>query len=104
MSAGSASLASSRTRLEGRLPRELRERDLKKLRGDAQLLSRLRRALEQLETVDTLGSISSAKRMQGWSDYYRIRIGDYRLGVKLEGDAVIVLRFLHRREIYRRYP
>ncbi|MEM1043275.1 MAG: type II toxin-antitoxin system RelE/ParE family toxin [Bacteroidota bacterium] len=41
--------------------------------------------------------------MQGWSDYYRLRIGDYRLGLKLEEETVIVLCFLHQRDIYRRF-
>ncbi|GIK72728.1 MAG: hypothetical protein BroJett021_17160 [Chloroflexota bacterium] len=36
--------------------------------------------------------------------YYRIRVGDYRLGLALEGDTVILVRFLHRKEIYRYFP
>ena len=80
------------------------ERDLKKLRGNAQLLSHLQRAVEELEAAEEFGAVANVKRMQGWSSYYRIRIGDYRLGVKLEEEAVVVLRFLHRRDIYRRFP
>ncbi|WP_420457343.1 type II toxin-antitoxin system RelE family toxin [Rubrivirga sp.] len=80
------------------------ERDLKKLRGNAQLLARLQQVIEQVETAEEFGAVANVKRMQGWSSYYRIRIGDYRLGLKLEEDAVVVLRFLHRREIYRRFP
>ena len=84
--------------------RESFERDLKKLKGDARLLGRLQKALEQIEDADALGTLANVKRMQGWSDYYRLRIGDYRLGLKLEEETVIVLRFLHRRDIYRRFP
>ncbi|MGB3543682.1 type II toxin-antitoxin system RelE family toxin [Rubrivirga sp.] len=80
------------------------ERDLKKLRGDAQLLSRLRQVIEQVEAAEEFGAVTNVKRMQGWSDYYRVRIGDYRLGLKLEEDTIVVLRFMHRREIYRRFP
>ena len=80
------------------------ERDLRKLKGDAALLARLQKVIEQLETTEELGAVASVKQMQGWSSYYRIRIGDYRLGLKVEKDALVVLRFLHRREIYRGFP
>lgn len=80
------------------------ERDLERLRGQEQVLARLRQVIEQLEAAETLAEIANARRMQGWSSYYRVRIGDYRLGLKLEEDVVIVLRFLHRREIHRRFP
>jgi len=80
------------------------ERDLKQLKGNRPIRTRLRRVIEQLETAETIETLANVRRMQGWTDYYRIRIGDYRLGVKVEGDTVEVLRFLHRRDIYRRFP
>ena len=80
------------------------ERDLKKLHGNASLLARLRKTVEQLEAAESLRGFPDVKQMQGWSAYYRIRIGDYRLGVKLEEDELLVLRFMHRRDIYRRFP
>lgn len=73
------------------------ERDLKKLEGNAQLLARLQQVIEQIEAAEEFGAVTGVKRMQGWSTYYRVRIGDYRLGLKLEEDAVVVLRVLHRR-------
>jgi mRNA interferase RelE/StbE len=33
---------------------------------------------------------------------YRFRIGDYRVIFDIEGDEIIVLRVVHRKEIYRR--
>jgi len=33
-------------------------------------------------------------------EYYRIRIGNYRMGINLENESVVFIRFLHRREIY----
>jgi len=80
------------------------ERDLKKLRGNVPVLARLKEVIEQVEAAENLSAIANLKPLQGWRNYYRIRIGDYRLGWKLEEDAVIVLRFLHRRDIYRRFP
>lgn len=34
----------------------------------------------------------------------RLRIGDYRLGMIVEGEVVEIVRFLHRRDIYRYFP
>jgi len=33
-----------------------------------------------------------------------VKIGDYRLGLKLSGNTLELIRFLHRKDIYRRFP
>jgi mRNA-degrading endonuclease RelE of RelBE toxin-antitoxin system len=35
---------------------------------------------------------------------YRIRIGDYRLGIIFDGETLIFERVLHRKGIYRYFP
>jgi len=41
-------------------------------------------------------------RLQGESHEYRLRVGDWRVRVRLEGpDLVVILRVRHRREAYR---
>jgi mRNA interferase RelE/StbE len=42
--------------------------------------------------------------MRGSREYFRIRIGDFRLGLKLEGDTLVFIRFLNRKDIYRYFP
>jgi mRNA interferase RelE/StbE len=45
------------------------------------------------------------KKIEGYETYYRIRIGDYRLGMEaISGREVVLLRFLHRKDIYRYFP
>jgi mRNA interferase RelE/StbE len=44
------------------------------------------------------------KKLAGWNGYFRIRVGDYRIGFKVEGSAVIFMHVLHRKEIYRHFP
>ena len=80
-------------------------RDLKKLKRDRQLLARVQAAVEEVEAAGELGTLSSVKKLSGGSgEFYRIRVGDYRLGVELEGEEVVFVRCLHRREIYRYFP
>jgi mRNA-degrading endonuclease RelE of RelBE toxin-antitoxin system len=42
--------------------------------------------------------------MRGYTDRYRIRIGDYRVGIEVNGDVIEVMRVLHCREFYRYFP
>ena len=79
-------------------------RDLRSIRN-ADVLDRVLSVIEELEALPTIAEIPSATRLK--SDrgrYYRIRIGDYRLGAALEGDVLVLVRFLHRRDIYRFFP
>lgn len=51
-----------------------------------------------------LTDIPKIKKMSGPTNAYRIRIGDYRLGLYLEGETVVLSRLLSRKEIYRFFP
>jgi mRNA interferase RelE/StbE len=51
-----------------------------------------------------VASIRGVKRLSGQTDYYRIRIGDWRIGLKIVGNTVTFVRWLHRREVYRYFP
>jgi mRNA interferase RelE/StbE len=42
--------------------------------------------------------------MQGGGSYYRIRVGDYRLGLSVSDDIVAFVRCLNRNEIYKNFP
>lgn len=47
-----------------------------------------------------------AQKLVGYSAYYKIRVGDYRIGLHIDSEMKIVefQRVLHRREIYRKFP
>ena len=38
------------------------------------------------------------------SIHYRVRIGDYRLGITIEGEVAVLAAFGPRDDIYRRFP
>jgi mRNA interferase RelE/StbE len=42
--------------------------------------------------------------MKWFSDFYRIRIWDYRIGLKLEWNKIILLRIRNRKDIYNIFP
>ena len=79
------------------------ERDLRRARN-AQLRARIERLIGTLRAASSLATVSGVRRLTGPGSNYRIRIGDYRLGIALDGDTVILVRLLHRRDIYRHFP
>ena len=78
-------------------------KDLKQIQ-DRALLKRVQEIVEQIESAATFQEVSSVKKLRGSETYYRIRVGDYRMGLRIEAETVIFVRFLHRRDIYRYFP
>jgi mRNA interferase RelE/StbE len=78
-------------------------KDLERVR-DASLRNRIRETIEAVERAQSLQEVENVKKVRGAERYYRIRIGDYRLGLVLEGDTVTFVRCLHRRDLYRHFP
>ena len=78
-------------------------RDLKKIK-DKELLGLVRKAIEEVEGASQLQMINNLKHLKGENGYFRTRLREYRVGLKLNGDIVLFVRFLHRKEIYRYFP
>ena len=79
------------------------EKDLGKIR-DLELLQRIQAVIEEVENTSSLKDFSNVKKLKAEGDYYRIRIGNYRIGFSTHGDVVTFVRVLHRKEIYRYFP
>ena len=63
------------------------------------------RKIAELESAATIREVSGVRRVRSSSGRaYRIRIGNYRMGIEVEGSVVVLVRFLHRREFYRVFP
>ena len=80
------------------------ERDVARIRGDAPLKARIRAKINEIEAANSPSSISGIERVQSARGSYRVRIRSYRMGVFIRGDTMILVRFLHRRDIYRNFP
>lgn len=78
-------------------------RDLKKLKSQS-IRDRVRQAIEQVESADGLAEIDNLKKLSGADSFYRIRIGDYRIGLVFEEGQVEFVRCLPRRDLYRFFP
>ena len=83
--------------------RESFQKDLLRI-TDKKLLSRIASEIKSIEDAKSLAQISNLKRLRGRGNYFRIKVGDYRLGIIVRSDAAIFVRCLHRKEIYRYFP
>ena len=78
-------------------------RDLRRI-SDRKLYGRVERKIGDLEAASSLRDIVGVEKLQFAGDFYRIRIGDYRLGIELKGNMVELVKFRHRRDFYRSFP
>jgi len=73
---------------------------------DINALKKLKEILKDLEKYDMPELYSKIKilKLEGYNDYYRIRVGKYRIGAQIHKDTMILMRFLPRKIAYRFFP
>jgi mRNA interferase RelE/StbE len=81
------------------------EKDLGKIR-EGELLDRIKDTIEGIENAESILDVTNVKKLKADGDYYRIRLGDYRIGFTFDEESVsiVLVRILHRREMYRYFP
>lgn len=79
------------------------EKDIKKIK-DKDLLTKIADTIEQVQLSTSKEEIKGNKKLKGFQSYYRVRIGDYRVGLSIEEDQVDFIRFLPRKDIYKYFP
>jgi mRNA interferase RelE/StbE len=60
--------------------------------------------IEAVQEAKSLMEIPHLKKLQGFKSAYRIRIGDYRIGIFIVGNTVQFARILNRKDIYKYFP
>jgi mRNA interferase RelE/StbE len=79
-------------------------KSLNKIR-DSFVKNRIEHIIIEFDKADTIVDIKNIKKLVGFQNYYRIRIGNYRLGIELTNQ--FTARFIviaHRKDIYRFFP
>ena len=79
-------------------------KDLANFRLDENVKKRLLELIDKIKIAESLSELNHLRKIEGYAGYYRIRFGDYRLGIKVDENRVEMIRFLHRKDIYRRFP
>lgn len=84
--------------------RKLFLKDLKKLKNQPIYAQIFDLAFKKIPSAYSLQDLSQVKAMKGYPHRYRIRIGNYRLGIEENQDKIEIMRVLHRKEFYRYFP
>ncbi len=59
---------------------------------------------ETLPAIITLENSGNVEKLSGFDNYYKIRFGDYRIGLMKNGNNIEIIRVLNRKEIYKFFP
>jgi mRNA interferase RelE/StbE len=78
-------------------------KDLGKL-SDKALQARIAKCIVDAEKASCLDELTEVKKLRGGENHYRIRVGDYRIGLQVRGETLMIIRCLHRKDIYRFFP
>lgn len=61
-------------------------------------------AILNVEQAQKLTDIKNLKKLKGHKFSYRIKIGDYRIGIFIENEIVEFAVVAHRKDIYKFFP
>ena len=80
------------------------DRDVNKIK-DQKVLSKLQDIILKIKNAGSIGDIPQLRKLKGYDSFYRIKAGDYRLGLEeTSSNDIVLIRFLHRKDIYRYFP
>jgi len=79
------------------------EKDADKIK-DKNLLFAIADCIESIGKANSIRSIKNIKKLKGSGYFYRIRIGDYRIGLEIKNETADLIRILHRKDIYKFFP
>ncbi len=72
---------------------------------DKSVLKRIENSISRAEKAKSIDELVSVKKLIGHDIYYRIRIGDYRIGIEnLSSTERRFVTVLHRKNIYNKFP
>jgi mRNA interferase RelE/StbE len=79
-------------------------KDLDAIRHETDIKVHLLKLIETITEAKSFSDLKGVRKLEGYQAYFRIKVGDYRLGIKPTQNTVELIRFLHRKDIYRRFP
>ncbi|WP_428653693.1 type II toxin-antitoxin system RelE family toxin [Runella sp.] len=78
-------------------------KQLQKLKDKA-LQDSIYKVIISVENAETIEDIPKIKKLTGYTTYYRVRVGDYRIGLNVVDNTVYFVTFDHRKDIYKYFP
>ncbi|MSQ79115.1 MAG: hypothetical protein EXR21_05480 [Flavobacteriaceae bacterium] len=71
--------------------------------SDKVIFKHLFEIIEHITVCSKPSEIRSLEKLKGTQEYFRVR--DFRLGLRyVGGDSITLVRFMHRKDIYKYFP
>ncbi len=71
---------------------------------DKALLGKVKDVIIHAESAPDIWQIPNISKLEGFKTFYRIRIGDYRIGIELKKDTLFFITIANRKDIYKNFP
>lgn len=78
-------------------------KDIKKLKNK-EINLKIYNILNEIKAIENLNDFKNIKKLKNSNNAYRIRLGEYRIGLEYYDNYIIFVRFLHRKDIYKYFP
>ncbi len=80
------------------------EKSLEKLKNKS-LFPKIEKTILEFEDAKNLSELPNIKKLRGYKIYYRIRLGEYRIGFeKISENTFRFIIVAHRKDIYNLFP
>lgn len=71
---------------------------------DLSVKSAVAEAIEAVEAAPNSQTLVHLKKLSGFKNAYRIRVGDFRIGLFITGEIAEFVRVVNRKDIYKLFP
>jgi mRNA interferase RelE/StbE len=71
---------------------------------DISLKEKIKNVVKVVSLCEKIWDIPNLKKLKGYKTAYRIKIGDYRIGIFFEDGVILFSRIEHRKDIYKNFP
>jgi mRNA interferase RelE/StbE len=80
------------------------ERWLSKINNKA-VFGRIEKAILQMESAESIDQIRNVKKLTGFKTYYRVKLGNHRIGFeRINKSTIRLLIIADRKDIYKKFP
>jgi mRNA interferase RelE/StbE len=71
---------------------------------DNRIKSEIKQIIEKANMAKSVSEIKNIKKLKGHKNIFRIRLGDYRIGLVVSVNSIVFAAFDHRSDIYKYFP
>ena len=79
-------------------------KDLTALKGSTCFEKVKTLVFDDIPKLSDIDEVKNLKKLKGSKPFYRVRVGNYRIGFRLDNNMLVFMRVLHRKDIYRYFP